>query len=135
MHLENKDQSHDMLSEINVTPFVDVMLVLLIIFMVTAPMLQQGIALNLPTAKTSGVKTERNPFILTIGKDQKIYIAKKEIPFASIELKLKAILKNRSSKQIYLKADRSVPYGFVAKTLAEIRASGFHQVSLITLSK
>ncbi|MAE73076.1 MAG: protein TolR [Bdellovibrionaceae bacterium] len=122
-------------SEINVTPFVDVMLVLLIIFMVTAPMLQQGIDVELPETKASGVDTSEEPFVLSIRKDGKIYVDKVQIPGNELGGKLKAIMKTRKNKQIYIKADKSVPYGAVAETMAEVRSAGIYSIGLVTLPK
>lgn len=131
--IKNKKSRRHALSEINVTPFVDVMLVLLIIFMVTAPLVQQGIDISLPETDSVGVAPSSNPLILKIRKNRRIYIGKGEsIPLRNLSKKLKAISKIKSDKQIYLQADRSVPYGIVAKTLARIKSSGLVQVSLIT---
>lgn len=124
-----------LLSEINVTPFVDVMLVLLIIFMVTAPMLQQGIGISLPQTKASGAQISKEPFILKIKKDKSIYIGNHSIRLNDLSKKLTALFEHRPREIIYLQADRSVPYGFVAQTLGEIKYSGFSNVSLITNSK
>lgn len=129
------NQKNALLSEINVTPFVDVMLVLLIIFMVTAPMLQQGIPIKLPETKNTGVKVSKTPFILKIGADKKVYIASQAIPLNNLQEKLAGIFEHKSSKVIYLQADKSIPYGMVAEVLGEIKSSGVYQVSLITLSK
>ena len=125
-----------LLSEINVTPFVDVMLVLLIIFMVTAPMLKQGINIALPqTQKTHGAKIEKDPFILQIKKDQKIYIGDQAIPLKDLKEKLMALFEYKTSKSVYLQADKRIPYGTVAQVLGEIKSSGISRVSLITLTK
>lgn len=123
------------MSEINVTPLVDVMLVLLIIFMITAPMMQQGIDINLPKTAASGIETNEEPFVLIIREDNKIYVAQEPVALEGLGKKLKAIFSSRSNKQIYLKADRSVDYGLVAKTLAEIRAAGIFNVGLVTLPR
>ena len=120
------------LSEINVTPFVDVMLVLLIIFMVTAPMLQQGIGISLPQTKASGVKITKEPFILRIKADKKVYIGEQPLSVNNIAEKLKALFEHKKSAMIYLQADKSIPYGIVAQTLGEIKSSGISDVSLIT---
>ena len=122
------------LSEINVTPFVDVMLVLLIIFMVTAPMMQQGIDIELPATKSSGLAIPDEPFILTLKKTKQIFIAETEVPLSRLGAKAVAILKARKEQQIYIQADKSVEYGFVAEVLAEMRSAGLYQVSLITKS-
>lgn len=121
------------MSEINVTPLVDVMLVLLIIFMVTAPMMQQGIDIDLPETAASGMETSDEPFILTIQADNKIYVAKEKVQLKGLRIKLKAIFATRKNKQIYLKADKSVNYELVAKTLAEIRGAGIYNIGLVTL--
>ena len=121
------------MSEINVTPLVDVMLVLLIIFMVTAPMMQQGIDIDLPETAASGIETNDDPFVLTIREDQKLYVANEPVSLKGLRKKLKAIFKSRKNKQIYLKADKKVDYEMVAKTLAEIRAAGIYNIGLVTL--
>ena len=124
-----------LLSEINVTPFVDVMLVLLIIFMVTAPMLQQGIDISLPQAKAVGAKILEEPFILKIKKDRKIYIGDNVVALSELSEKLKALFEHRQEKAVYLQADKSIPYGIVAQSLGEIKSSGINAVSLITATK
>ena len=131
----NKNKRSELLNEINVTPFVDVMLVLLIIFMVTAPLLQQGIDISLPKTKAVGKQPSKDPFILEIKKNKKIYIGTQAVRFEELNNKLKAIFKNRKDQQIYIQADQSVPYGIVARSLAEIKSSGLTEVSLITSSK
>ena len=132
--LQSKSR-YSVFSEINVTPFVDVMLVLLIIFMVTAPMLQQSLNLSLPETKAIPSKMSKNPFILKINRNKKIYIGSAVIPLKNISNKLKAIFEARQDKTIYIKADKSVPYEVVAQTLAEIQASGLKDIHLITIAK
>ena len=123
------------ISEINVTPFVDVMLVLLIIFMVTAPMMQQGIDVNLPKTASSGVELNEKPFVLVIHADGKIKIADTGILMNDLKTKLSAIFKDKKNKQIYIQADKKVDYGVVAEVMAESRAAGIFNISLITLPK
>lgn len=123
------------MSEINVTPLVDVMLVLLIIFMVTAPMMQQGIDINLPETAASGMETSEEPFVLSIKEGNKIFIAAEEVSMNGLRGQLKAIFKTRQNKQIYLKADKKVNYELVAQALAEIRAAGIYNIGLVTLPK
>jgi biopolymer transport protein TolR len=123
------------MSEINVTPLVDVMLVLLIIFMVTAPMMQQGIEIDLPETAASGIETSDEPFVLSIRNDNKLYVAKEEVQLTGLRNKLKAIFESRKNKQVYLKADRKVDYELVAQALAEIRAAGIYNIGLVTLPK
>lgn len=130
-----KRGSRSTLSEINVTPLVDVMLVLLVIFMVTAPMMQQGLEVELPETANSGVETNDEPFMIVIKKNKKIYADKTEIKLKDMRKKLRAIFQTRKNKQIYIKADHAVDYGTVAKTMGEIRAAGIFSIGLITLPK
>ena len=118
------------LSEINVTPFVDVMLVLLIIFMVTAPLLQQGIDVNLPQAKGKEL-TPGERVVITIKKDGKIYLNKTS---ASIN-ELKSKLASMSDRDVFLKADKDVPYGIVIEVMGELREIGIEKLGMITESK
>lgn len=128
-------QSRVTLSEINVTPLVDVMLVLLIMFMVTTPLMQQGIDVDLPKTTSSGVEANDEPFVLVIHKNHKITAAKETISVDNLREKLKAIFQTRKNKNIYLQADKSVDYGYVAEAMAEIRAAGIYNIGLITLPK
>jgi biopolymer transport protein TolR len=123
------------LSEINVTPLVDVMLVLLIMFMVTTPLMQQGIEVDLPKTSPSGVEASDEPFVLTISAKQEITAGKQPLKIDELKEKLNAIFKTRKNKQIYIQADRKVDYGFVAETMAEIRAAGIFNIGLITVPK
>lgn len=123
------------MSEINVTPLVDVMLVLLIIFMITAPMMQQGLEIELPETAATGVSTSDEPFVLVINKGRRITVGGTAIPTADLRTRLQAIFEKRPNKQIYLQADKSVEYGFVAETMAEIRAAGISNIGLVTLPK
>jgi biopolymer transport protein TolR len=128
-------KSRATLSEINVTPLVDVMLVLLIMFMVTTPLMQQGIDVDLPKTSTAGVEVTEEPFLLVISANQKMTAAKQEIDMPHLQEKLKAIFELRKNKQIYIQADKKVDYGFVAEAMGEIRAAGIYNISLITLPK
>ncbi len=128
-------KSRAVMSEINVTPLVDVMLVLLIIFMVTAPMMQQGLEIELPETAASGVSTSEEPFVLVINRVKKITVGGQTIPLVDLRKRLTAIFERRPNKQIYLQADKSVDYGFVAETMAEIRAAGITNIGLVTLPK
>jgi biopolymer transport protein TolR len=123
------------LSEINVTPLVDVMLVLLIIFMVTAPMMQQGIDVKLPETTNTGLTVKEDPFVIVVKEGEKIYIDKQEFTSSGLRQKLTAIFATRKSKEVYLQADKSVSYGFVAQVMAEIKASGISGIGLVTLPK
>lgn len=135
MGMATNSSRRAVLSEINVTPFVDVMLVLLIIFMVTAPMMQQGLEVELPEAANSGVATSDEPFILVIQKNRQVLAGDAKIPMSELRERLKAIFATRKNKQLYLQADKQVDYGFVAETMGEIRSAGIYQIGLITLPK
>jgi biopolymer transport protein TolR len=123
------------MSEINVTPFVDVMLVLLIIFMVTAPMMQQGIDVNLPKTASTGVSLNEKPFVIVIQTGGKIKISDIDVSINDLRQKLRSIFQNQKNKQVYIQADRKVDYGYVAEAMAEIRQAGILNISLITLPK
>lgn len=123
------------MSEINVTPLVDVMLVLLIIFMVTAPMLQQGLQVNLPETAASGIETNMDPLLLVISKSGQISIGSTPLPAAQLKNKISAIFKTRRNKQIYIQADKQVEYGIVAEAMADVRAAGVTNISLVTVPK
>ncbi len=123
------------MSEINVTPLVDVMLVLLIIFMVTAPMMQQGLQVDLPETATSGAATTDEPLVLVIKKNGGLSIAGQNIDLSTLQKRLAAIFSTRKNKDVYLQADRSVNYGIVAETIGEVKSSGASSISLITLPK
>lgn len=115
------------LSEINVTPFVDVMLVLLIIFMVTAPLLQQGIDVDLPEAKGKEMSPAERT-IITVKKDGKIYLDKASVTMDTLSTTLS---KNRN-REVFLKADKDVPYGMVVTVMGELRSIGIEKLGMIT---
>ena len=120
------------MSDINVTPLVDVMLVLLIIFMVTAPMMMQGVEVNLPKTTTKNIKTREDPLILTVNNKMEISIENYQIKLEDLESKLQNILKNRREKEVLLKADRDLPYGFVMKVIAAAKRAGIEKLGMIT---
>ena len=127
--------SRTVLSEINVTPLVDVMLVLLIIFMVTAPMMHQGLDVELPETSNSGMQMRDEPFVLVIGKDRSLRAGEARIAMADLRTKLKAIFATRKNKQIYIQADRAVDYGTVAEAMGEIRSAGIFSIGMVTIPK
>lgn len=119
------------LNEINVTPFVDVMLVLLIIFMVTAPMLTQGVEVDLP--KTQTVETlpeESDNLVLSVKKDGSLYLDEYAVKLETLPEQLKKILKG-SAKLLYLKADKDVPYGVVVKVMARVKEAGVEKLGVV----
>ena len=120
------------MAEINVTPLVDVMLVLLIIFMVTAPMLQMGIDVDLPRVKAKSVDVAEEKLVLTINGAKDIFLNKSRIPLRELGTKLGYIFKSRIDREIYLRADRNVPYGFVVEVMAEVRKAGVDKLGMIT---
>src|SRR5512146_1331361 len=124
------------LTEINVTPLVDVMLVLLIIFMVTAPLIQQGVEVNLPQARAKAVDAEEQKLVLSIKADKTLYLGTSDdaarIPFPDLEDKLRANARAMKDKELYLMADRGLPYGFVVEVMATVQRAGILNVGMIT---
>lgn len=120
------------LSEINVTPLVDVMLVLLIIFMITAPMLQQGLEVDLPVASGQPQPSEENEIILTVKRDGVIYLNQTAYTLDALREKLRAIYANRTRKDLYLRADAAVPYGVVVQVMDTVKQAGIVKLGMIT---
>jgi biopolymer transport protein TolR len=120
------------LSEINVTPLVDVMLVLLIVFMITAPMLQTGVEVDLPDAKAQTIPDDAGLLIVTMTKDRKVYLGKSEIPGAQVEAALKANAKLQIDHEAYLHADQNLPYGEIVKIMSAMKLGGADKLGLIT---
>jgi biopolymer transport protein TolR len=119
------------MAELNIIPLVDVTLVLLLIFMLTAPLMYRGIDVNLP--KTSGKPTAvEERLVLTLSKDQAIYINDKLVPLASLEQALRDLFKNREDKTLYMRADQALQYGFVVETMDRIRRSGIEKLGMVT---
>jgi len=123
------ERDRGVMSEINVTPLVDVMLVLLIIFMVTAPLLQQGIDVNLPKAKGKDMPPEER-IALVIKRDMKVYMNDTPVSMADMRRKLQAI--SKMNPNVFLKADKDVPYGFVVEVMGEIKEAGIEKLGMVT---
>ena len=121
-----------LVSDINVTPLVDVMLVLLIIFMITAPMMTQGLDVDLPETTSKALRQEENPQVFTIDKEGKISLNNNEIPAAMVTEELNKLPESMKEQPIYLKADREVAYGKVVKLMADIKAAGFDKLGMVT---
>ncbi len=122
-----------LMSDINVTPFVDVMLVLLIIFMVTAPMMIQGMDIALPeTSHTDNLDAEEEQLIISIDKESKIRINDYVVGLDHLKDKLIKIFENRTSRDVFLKADKSIPYGEVVAVMAEIKEAGVEKLGMVT---
>jgi biopolymer transport protein TolR len=120
------------MSEINVTPMVDVMLVLLVIFMVTTPLIQQGVKVNLPETRAAPVEAADKKLIISIDKTQRVFIGEAEVPLAQLEEKLKANHKAQTDKELYLHADRDLPYGVVVDVMAQAQRAGIANLGMIT---
>jgi len=121
-----------LLAEINVTPLVDVVLVLLIIFMVTAPMLQMGIDVDLPRVKSKSIDVTEEKLVLTINSAKEIFINKNKVPVTDLSAKLENIFANRIDREVFMRADKSVPYGFVVEVMSEVRKAGVDRLGMIT---
>ena len=119
-------------SEINVTPLVDVVLVLLIIFMVAAPMLQMGIDVNLPRVKSKSVDVTEEKLVLTVNGAKEIFLNKSKIALPDLRLKLESIFAAKIDRDLFLRADKSVPYGFVVEVMSEVRKAGVDKLGMIT---
>ena len=124
--------SQELMSDINVTPFVDVMLVLLIIFMVTAPMMIQGLNVDLPEASAKPLDSEKEHLIITIDKNHQVHINEYQVTLDSLSARLVKILQSRGDREVYLKADKNIPYGIVVLVMAEIKGAGVEQLGMIT---
>lgn len=119
------------MAEINVIPLVDVVLVLLVIFMVTAPMLYRGMDINLPTSASNTIKPEMRK-VLTIEKDQRLYLDKDPISVAQLERKLRALKEEHPDVSLYLRADRDVPYGIVVQVMDGVKKAGIEKLGMVT---
>jgi len=118
--------------DINVTPFVDVVLVLLIIFMVTAPLMLQGMDVNLPETTTQPIRMPNAPLVLTVTKDGKYSLARQIIPKAELQKKLEAVFDARGSKEVFLRADEAAPYGVGVQAMAAARRAGATRLGIVT---
>jgi biopolymer transport protein TolR len=120
-------------ADINITPLVDVMLVLLVIFMVTTPMMENGIPLQLPKASSKAIPKGDKPVTLSITKQTRVFINKEEVPYSQLKLRLKDYFKGGRRKEIFIRADGELAYAVVAKTMATIKAAGIDRIGLVTL--
>jgi biopolymer transport protein TolR len=123
------------MSEINVTPMVDVMLVLLVIFMVTAPLLTVGVPVQLPKTKAAAMTNPDEPIVISVEKDGGVFLQETKIELDQLGPRLAAITENKPDTTIYVRADQETNYGMFAQVLAELQASGFSKVGLVTDSK
>jgi len=120
------------ISDINVTPFVDVMLVLLIVFMVTAPLLTVGVPIELPKTDAKQMSEESEPLTITLDKEGNIYIQEMEIPFSELGEKLEAIGMGNYDQKIYINGDKNINYEILMKVMAKINSAGFTSIGLVT---
>tara|TARA_B100000700_G_C14505511_1_gene606109 strand:- start:24 stop:443 length:420 start_codon:yes stop_codon:yes gene_type:complete len=125
-HKKNK-----IMSQINVTPFVDVMLVLLIVFMITAPLLTVGVSVDLPKTKASQLNSKGDPIVVSIKQNGELFIQERAIESFKLLPRLKAISSGNKNLRIYVRGDKNVPYGIVLDTIAKIKSSGFKKVALV----
>jgi biopolymer transport protein TolR len=127
-----EQQGGGAISTINVTPLVDVMLVLLVIFMVTAPILQQGVSVNLPHAEAAPLTGEEDQLVVAVDRQSKTYLNDAEITLVELDTKLRAILRERPDRQVYLRADQDVRYGDVMAVIAAVKGAGVQRLGMVT---
>jgi len=120
------------IAQINVTPLVDVMLVLLVIFMVTAPIIQQGVQVNLPQAKAAAIPGTEQLLVVSIAKNGRIYLNDTVMTLDELGSRMRVIRANEADKQVYVRADQDVRYGLVMKTIAELKQAGIERVGMVT---
>jgi biopolymer transport protein TolR len=133
MAMGGQNNNRAVMAEINVTPLVDVMLVLLVIFMVTAPMMQQGVQVNLPKADTKAMAPPaEEAVVVSVDKSGKFFIDKEEIAAGDLRKRLTAMFVTRAKKEVFLKADAGVPYGEVVRAMADIKGAGIERLGMVT---
>ena len=120
------------ISQINVTPMVDVMLVLLVIFMITAPLLTVGVPINLPKTKAKALGEDQTPLAITINKDEKIFLQETEIDLENLIPRLIAISQNKSDAKVFIRADKALSYGKVVEIMGMVNSAGFTKIALVT---
>ncbi len=128
----SKGNNDNLMSDINVTPFVDVMLVLLIIFMVTAPMMVQGVNVSLPEAAAKSLPAQVENLVITIDKNGGIYINDYQVEFNFLQEKLSKIMDGRKDREVFLKADKEIFYGMVVRVMSEIKNAGVEKIGMVT---
>jgi biopolymer transport protein TolR len=130
-----RGRHHGLISEINVTPFVDVMLVLLIIFMVAAPLLTVGVPIDLPETSANAMNPETQPITISVNENGQIYLQETEIPLDEVVAKLSAIATTGYEERIYVRGDKTTNYGIVMQVMARIQAAGYTKIGLVTLQE
>jgi len=129
---DNQDPRRSLMAEINVTPLVDVMLVLLIIFMITTPLLEQGIPVDLPQTKTTSIDPTEKQMVLVLTKNKDIFLGKEKLNMRTLETSLGHALRQTKRREVFIRADRAVEYGFVAEVMASIKSAGVTRIGLVT---
>jgi len=124
--------SDRLMSDINVTPFVDVMLVLLVIFMVTAPMMIQGVEVALPETTSQPLVSKKENLIITINNKNQVFINDFQVTLDFLQEKLKKILEGRENREVYLRADEEISYGFVVRIMSELKGAGVKNLGMVT---
>ncbi len=124
--------SDRLMSDINVTPFVDVMLVLLVIFMVTAPMMIQGVEVALPETTSQPLVSKKENLIITINNKNQVFINDFQVTLDFLQEKLKKILEGRENREVYLRADKEISYGFVVRIMSELKGAGVENLGMVT---
>jgi biopolymer transport protein TolR len=120
------------LAEINIIPLVDVMLVLLIIFMITAPMMQHGMNIDIPKVTTKPLPTKDEPQILSITSDKQLILNEKKLDAKDLKTAIQLLFTNKTNKELYLRADKNVPYGFVVTCMGVVREAGIEKINIVT---
>ncbi len=134
MAFQNGSNHNSTMADINITPLVDVMLVLLIIFMVTAPLMMEGVNVDLPSASTQALQTDKQDVVLTITEKGDLFLQGEKTPYNLVNIpeKLSAVYQNKTKKDIFLRADRTVPYGTVVQVMAACKNAGIERIGMIT---
>ncbi|MCB1416963.1 MAG: protein TolR [Phyllobacteriaceae bacterium] len=130
-----RQNRHKPINEINVTPFVDVMLVLLIIFMVAAPLLTVGVPIDLPETRANALNSETQPITISVNEAGQVYLQETEIPMEELVAKLSAIAKNGYEERIYVRGDRAAAYGNVMRVMGLISQAGYKRLAMVTLQE
>ena len=134
-HLKKNKITNKSFSQINVTPFVDVMLVLLIVFMVTAPLLTVGVKVDLPKTKASQLNQKSDPLVISVKKNGNVYIQDRKIEISKIIPQLKAISENNKNIRVFVKGDKNANYGYVLDVIARVRSAGYSKAALVAKLK
>ena len=124
--------NHGTMSDINVTPLVDVMLVLLIVFMVAAPLMTTGVPIELPKTQATQLNTPSEPITISVQADRKVFIDKTEIALGDLAAKLQALVKNGNEEQLMVRGDTNVPYGAIMEVMGVLNAAGYSKIGLVT---